>query len=93
MFILPRRVTLVEAPTLTLQLRELLDHDQAQTVVVEAGALEQFDSSALAFLLECRREGLRRNRLLVLESVPAKLVALANLYGVGELLGLNSVPS
>jgi phospholipid transport system transporter-binding protein len=91
-FILPSRLTLVEAPALTVQLREVLDRDQVQTVVVKAGALEQFDSSALAFLLECRREGLRRNRLLVLEAVPAKLVALASLYGVGELLGLKSLP-
>ena len=55
MLVLPGRVTLVETPALTVQLRELLDQDQNKTFIVKAGALEQFDSSALAFLLECRR--------------------------------------
>ena len=89
MFALPSRMTLVEASALVLQVREVLDREQDGPFVVRAGALEHFDSSALALLLECRRESLRRKRLLVVKDMPAKLIALAELYGVRDLLGLN----
>ncbi len=64
---------------------ELRSLGEAQ-VVVEAGALRHFDSSALAVLLECRREAARLRKPFVLQGAPARLLALADLYGVRELL-------
>ena len=56
-------------------------------VVVDAGPLQRFDSSALAVLLEIerhrRRPGAGPSRSV---GVPAKLAALAKLYGVDALL-------
>jgi phospholipid transport system transporter-binding protein len=61
----------------------------AQTVVVlDAGGLQHFDSSALAVLLALRRHLLAREQSLVLQQVPPRLLELATLYGVDELLGL-----
>lgn len=55
-------------------------------VVVDGSALQQFDSTALALLLELRRHLLGRGQQLQLESVPPRLGELATLYGVDELL-------
>jgi phospholipid transport system transporter-binding protein len=55
-------------------------------VVVDAAALSQFDSTALALLLELRRHLLGRGQRLQLEAVPPRLRELATLYGVDELL-------
>ena len=55
-------------------------------VVVDGGGLRQFDSTALALLLELRRHLLGRGQMLVLESVPLRLRELAVLYGVDALL-------
>ena len=55
-------------------------------VVVDAGALQQFDSSALAVLLECRRQALAAGKRFSVSGAPARLRQLAGLYGVAELI-------
>ncbi len=55
-------------------------------MVVDAGALTAFDSSALAVLLECRRAAVFENRGFVVKALPPALSSLAGLYGVQELL-------
>lgn len=55
-------------------------------VVADAGALQQFDSSALAVLLECRRHALAAGRQFSVRGVPERLRVLAELYGVAELI-------
>ena len=55
-------------------------------VVADAGALQQFDSSALAVLLECRRHALAAGRHFSVRGAPARLRELAELYGVAELI-------
>ena len=55
-------------------------------VVADAGALSRFDSSALAVLLECRRESLAVGKTFSISRMPARLRDLATLYGVAELL-------
>lgn len=55
-------------------------------VVVDGSALESFDSSAIAVMLELRREALRKNCVFAAEHLPARLRDLMTLYGVGELL-------
>lgn len=55
-------------------------------VVADAGALQQFDSSALAVLLECRRHALAAGKRFSVRGAPARLRELAELYGVAELI-------
>ena len=55
--------------------------------VLDATALTSFDSSALAVLLELQRIGARAGMALAVQGLPARLLALATLYGVESLLG------
>lgn len=59
---------------------------QASAVVVNAAALQRFDSSALAVLLEVRRTCLQAGKTLELQGLPPHLVDLAALYGIEGLL-------
>lgn len=78
-----------------------LTHDQAKaclaqlvgglgvegaSVTVNAKALERFDSSALAVLLELRRTCAREGKTLVVQDLPRHLGDLATLYGIEGLL-------
>ena len=58
----------------------------AKDVVVDAGALQQFDSSALAILLECRRQALAAGKSFAVLGAPQRLLQLAGVYGVAELI-------
>ena len=66
-------------------LRALVQAQPAQ-VVVDASALQTFDSSALAVLLACRREALSADKSFAVHALPARLRQLATLYGVAELV-------
>ena len=57
-----------------------------QQVVLDARPLQEFDSSALAVLLELRRACLRLGKQLHMEGAPERLMHLAALYGVRVLL-------
>jgi len=57
-----------------------------QGVVVDAGALERFDSSALAVLLELRRESSAQGKCFAIQAMPKRLHDLATVYGIAELL-------
>jgi phospholipid transport system transporter-binding protein len=86
----------------TLALPALLTHDQATTcalslglgirtesgdqVLIDASALEKFDSSALAVLLQCRRDAAASSKSFEVVGLPHQLRELANLYGISELL-------
>jgi len=59
---------------------------QASPVVVNAASLERFDSSALAVLLELRRNCQRASKAMVLQAPPQHLLDLATLYGIECLL-------
>ena len=54
--------------------------------VVDASALQVFDSSALAVLLECRRSALAAQQPFAVRGLPSALAGLAAMYGVAELL-------
>ncbi|RYF74836.1 MAG: STAS domain-containing protein [Comamonadaceae bacterium] len=86
MLVLPARLTHDEAPACAGMLRHGLKAEAGSAIVVEAGALVQFDSSALAVLLECRREALAMNRGFSVRGLPSRLRELATLYGVAGLL-------
>ena len=74
-----------EADALRMLLQALKAQREPQ-VVVDAGALTTFDSSALAVLLECRRTALFEGRGFMVKALPPALASLAGLYGVQELL-------
>jgi phospholipid transport system transporter-binding protein len=57
---------------------------------IDASTLEVFDSAALALLLQARRMAQARGRPLQVRGAPAKLMQLAQLYGVAELLDLTA---
>ena len=59
---------------------------QTGAVVIDASALTQFDSSALAVLLASRREAIAAGKAFSVSGLPVQLRQLANLYGVNELI-------
>ena len=70
----------------TLTAREAQKEGGEAAVVVDAGPLQHFDSAALAVLLELDRLAAAWGRQFSIRSAPAKLAALAKLYGVDTLL-------
>ena len=54
--------------------------------VLDVSALMQFDSSALAVILACRRAVLARGAQLRITGLPARAQALAQVYGLSALL-------
>ena len=57
-----------------------------EPVVVDAGILSRFDSSALAVLLASRRQAQALGRAFYVRDLPPRLRQLAGLYGVAELI-------
>jgi len=57
MLVLPAKLTHDDAPACMRMLQQGIAGQNATATVVDASALSQFDSSALAILLECRRIG------------------------------------
>lgn len=89
MLLLPATLTADEARATLRMLTQTLRSEPDTGVVVDASALQQFDSSALAVLLECQRQAQAWGRPFAVRQAPPKLAALARLYGVDALL-LNS---
>ncbi|NUZ05659.1 STAS domain-containing protein [Piscinibacter koreensis] len=86
MLLLPAALTASEATPALRLLGEALQREQAAEVTVDASALRHFDSSALAVLLECSRLAAAAGKPFNVRGAPAKLAALARLYGVDGLL-------
>ncbi|AVQ81848.1 MULTISPECIES: STAS domain-containing protein [Variovorax] len=87
MLVLPTRLTHDEAPACMRMLQQgLKGQTDSSSTVVDASALAQFDSSALAVLLECRRESSALGRGFSVKGLSPRLRELATLYGVAGLL-------
>ncbi len=87
MLLLPATLTAREARDTLRMLKQALEKEGGDSaVVVDAGPLQRFDSSALAVLLEIDRLAQAWGRDFAVRSAPAKLAALAKLYGVEGLL-------
>lgn len=89
MLALPAQLTLPQArAALEVLLAALRGQTQAQQAqwVCDASALQVFDSSALAVLLECRRHALAAGKTFAVHALPPALAGMAALYGVAELL-------
>lgn len=86
MLVLPAELTHRETPACLRMLVQGLRAQSGSAVVADASALVRFDSSALALLLECRRECLAMGKSFSVRGLPARLRSLAALYGVASLL-------
>jgi len=86
MLVLPKRLTHDEAPDCMRMLQQGLAGQNGSSTVIDASALAQFDSSALAVLLECRREASALGRGFAVKGLPQRLRELAMLYGIAGLL-------
>ena len=86
MLVLPADLTRTQANACLKMLLQGLQSEPGPTVVVDATALDRFDSAALAVLLECRREGQDLGKVVVIRAMPDRLRDLAALYGISELL-------
>lgn len=63
--------------------------DLPDRLTIDFAGITGVDSSAVALLLEWRREAQRLGKKLEFVNLPANLLALANLYGVAELIQPN----
>lgn len=60
--------------------------DLPERLTIDFAAVSGVDSSAVALLLEWRRRAQALGKTLVFVNLPANLLALAELYGVSELI-------
>jgi phospholipid transport system transporter-binding protein len=60
--------------------------DLPDRLVIDFSGITDIDSSAVALLLEWRRQALARAKTLEFVNLPPNLVALAQLYGVADLI-------
>ena len=90
---LPVSVRLAEAAGLWVGLQASLRAEAAQVgnaagtaLQLDAGELQQFDSTALTLLLGAARLCKQQGLALQIHGAPTKLQELARVYGVAELL-------
>jgi len=85
---LPARLMQAQAQVVANELASILSAcvTEGGKAVLDASALSQFDSSALAVILACRRAVLARGARLQITGLPARAQALAKVYGLSELL-------
>ena len=83
---LPARLTMGEAHAELSRLLPLLQ--VAIEPVLDASALQDLDTAALALLMACQRQAQAAGHILRVTGAPPKLGQLARLYGVAPLLGL-----
>jgi phospholipid transport system transporter-binding protein len=83
---LPAELTQSQATACLRSLVKGLKSGSEPAVVVDATALARFDSSALAVLLELRREALAVGKTFAVQGLSARLQNLAVLYGISDLM-------
>lgn len=93
MLLLPSTLTLREARDTLRMLSQALQGEAGDEVVIDASPLQQFDTSAIAVLLECQRLAQAWGKRFAIRQAPGKLAALAKLYGVDQLLFAAPVPA
>lgn len=84
---LPENASIEQGPELLGLLDQALD-ESAQTLTLDASGLRQFDTATLALLLEAKRRARVKGCAFEVAGAPPKLLELARLYGVEELLPL-----
>jgi phospholipid transport system transporter-binding protein len=86
---LPATLTISEARAAVHALEAAVEQGSS-ALVVDASALRSFDTSAIAALLELRRQAQVTGRAISVSGAPASMVELAGIYGVAELLGFDN---
>jgi len=86
MLVLPAELTHKQASACLRMLVQGLPSQTGSAVLVDAASLKRFDSSALAVLLEFRRASVARGKGFEIRGLSSRLIDLASLYGVAELL-------
>ncbi|MEX8495077.1 lipid asymmetry maintenance protein MlaB [Sphaerotilus sp.] len=90
---LPVRITVREARAAARTLASELAGQPAGAIVdVDASPLQQFDSSALAVLVEMHRQAAAGGRSLSISGLPRRLGELARVYGVADLVSSGRQP-
>ncbi len=88
---LPARLTCDEASAELGRLQAAMAAEPAdQAVRLDASALSQFDSSAVALLLDLQRQAQQRSQAFTIVAAPQRLSDLARVYGVLGLLKLEA---
>ena len=90
---LPATLTLAQARQQTGVLEEALGRHSGAAVIIDASALQAFDTSAIAVLLEAQRLARAAGHTLSVSGAPSSMVDLAQLYGVAELLSFEAAPA
>lgn len=92
MVVLPDTLTLAQAKSALPLVEQALGSQARETgvLVVDASALCNFDSAAIAVLLEARRRAQAAGRAFKVRGAPAAMVELSTLYGVDGLLGFET---
>ncbi len=85
---LPATATIDEAAALMREVSAALESGSG-AASIDAAALQSFDTSVVALLLHAGRLAQASGRPLQVVGAPAKLVQLAQLYGVDKLLSLS----
>jgi phospholipid transport system transporter-binding protein len=83
---LPQELTQSQAMACLASLLKGMREQPGLEVVLDATPLIRFDSAALAVLLELRRQAATLNKQLTIRGLPGRLLDLAALYGIAELL-------
>jgi phospholipid transport system transporter-binding protein len=85
---LPSLLTHDQAASCALSLGTAIRAEKGDKVAIDASALDKFDSSALAVLLQCRRESNAMGKRFEVIGLPPQLRKLATLYEINELLAV-----
>jgi phospholipid transport system transporter-binding protein len=93
MLLLPATLTNQEARNTLAMLSQALKREPDADIVIDASSLQQFDSAAIAVLLECQRRAQSWGKGFAVRHAPPKLAALAKLYGVEVLMRLDASTS
>jgi phospholipid transport system transporter-binding protein len=64
--------------------------DLPDRLTIDFAKVGAVDSSAVALLLDWRRQAMKRGKTLVFVNLPSNLLALAGLYGVADLIQPNA---
>ena len=86
MLVLPSEITHNQARACALAVGQEIQTGSDLDVVLDATPLIKFDSSALAVMLQCRREALAQGKQFTVHGLTPHLAELAALYGVEDLL-------
>jgi phospholipid transport system transporter-binding protein len=90
LLVLPEVVTVREAPDVLRMLEQNVRRDGDAALTIDASALRDFDTAAIAVLLECSRQAQAWGKPMVVKGAPSKLGELAALYGVDKLLSFGA---